>query len=285
MMKKIKIMADSTCDLSNDLISKHDIPIIPFYVTIGEEKYRDEEKELTTERLYQYVDKYGELPKTSAPTPADYDEFFRSYIEQGYELIYFCLSSHFSSGYQNACLAAKNFPEGQVEVVDSRNLSTGIGLLVMKAVDYLNEGKDKTYIINKLNEIIPKVKTRFIIDNLDFLYKGGRCTSLQRFLGSMLKFKIEIKVADGKMDVASHVRGSKEKALNKLLKNVETDLDNIDTSRIFITHSMEDKGAEYLSEQLKNKIGLENVIVTNAGNVISSHCGPGTIGVLYITTN
>lgn len=107
MMKKIKIMADSTCDLSNDLISKHDIPIIPFYVTIGEEKYRDEEKELTTERLYQYVDKYGELPKTSAPTPADYDEFFRSYIEQGYELIYFCLSSHFSSGYQNACLAAK----------------------------------------------------------------------------------------------------------------------------------------------------------------------------------
>lgn len=155
----------------------------------------------------------------------------------------------------------------------------------MKAVDYLNEGKDKTYIINKLNEIIPKVKTRFIIDNLDFLYKGGRCTSLQRFLGSMLKFKIEIKVADGKMDVASHVRGSKEKALNKLLKNVETDLDNIDTSRIFITHSMEDKGAEYLSEQLKNKIGLENVIVTNAGNVISSHCGPGTIGVLYITTN
>ncbi|NLM96278.1 MAG: DegV family protein, partial [Halanaerobiaceae bacterium] len=230
-------------------------------------------------------DKYGELPKTSAPTPADYDEFFRSYIEQGYELIYFCLSSHFSSGYQNACLAAKNFPEGQVEVVDSRNLSTGIGLLVMKAVDYLNEGKDKTYIINKLNEIIPKVKTRFIIDNLDFLYKGGRCTSLQRFLGSMLKFKIEIKVADGKMDVASHVRGSKEKALNKLLKNVETDLDNIDTSRIFITHSMEDKGAEYLSEQLKNKIGLENVIVANAGNVISSHCGPGTIGVLYITTN
>lgn len=284
-MKKIKVLADSTCDLSTDLISKYDIPIIPYYVTIAEEKYRDEEKELRTESLYQYVDKYGELPKTSAPSPADYNNFFSSYVEQGYELIYICLSSHFSSGYQNACLAAKNYPAGQVEVIDSLNLSTGIGLLVMKAVDYLNEGKDKTYIINKLKELIPQVKTRFIIDNLDFLYKGGRCTSLQRFLGSMLKFKIEIKVVNGKMDVASRIRGSKEKALNKLLRNIETDLDNMDSSRIFITHSLENKGAELLSEHISNKFGFNNVMVTNAGNVISSHCGPGTIGVLYITTN
>lgn len=280
-MEKIKILADSTCDLSDELIMENDISLIPFYVTLGEERYRDRET-LTTSKLYQYVDEHGELPKTSAPTPEDYRRFFQQYVEEGYQIIYICISSDFSSGYQNACLAAREFAEGQVDVVDSRNLSTGIGLLVMKAVDLLKAGKSKAEIVNHLNEIIPLVRTAFIIDNMDYLHKGGRCTSLQKFLGNMLKFRVEIRVVDGKMDAASKIRGSKIKALNKLISNLEEDLPDVDTSRVFVTHSMEDEGAEYLKEELANLNHFSEILETKAGCVISSHCGPGTIGVLYI---
>lgn len=280
-MEKIKILADSTCDLSEEILKENNISLIPFYVTIGEEKYKDRET-LTTRELYQYVEKHGELPKTSAPTPEDFRRFFQQYVEEGYQIIYISISSDFSSGYQNACLAARDFAEGQVEVVDSRNLSTGIGLLVMKAVDLIKTGKNKTEIINDLNEIIPRVRTAFIIDNMDYLHKGGRCTSLQKFLGNMLKFRVEIRVVDGKMDAASRIRGSKIKALNKLISNLEEDLPDVDTSRVFVTHSMEDEGAEYLKEELAKLNTFAEILETQAGCVISSHCGPGTIGVLYI---
>ncbi|MGB4372788.1 MAG: DegV family protein [Halanaerobiales bacterium] len=280
-MEKIKILADSTCDLSEEILKENNISLIPFYVTIGEEKYKDRET-LTTRELYQYVEKHGELPKTSAPTPEDFRRFFQQYVEEGYQIIYISISSDFSSGYQNACLAARDFAEGQVEVVDSSNLSTGIGLLVMKAVDLIKTGKNKTEIINDLNEIIPRVRTAFIIDNMDYLYKGGRCTSLQKFLGNMLKFRVEIRVVDGKMDAASRIRGSKIKALNKLISNLEEDLPDVDTSRVFVTHSMEDEGAEYLKEELAKLNTFAEILETQAGCVISSHCGPGTIGVLYI---
>ena len=117
-MEKIKILADSTCDLSEEILKENNISLIPFYVTIGEEKYKDRET-LTTRELYQYVEKHGELPKTSAPTPEDFRRFFQQYVEEGYQIIYISISSDFSSGYQNACLAARDFAEGQVEVVDS----------------------------------------------------------------------------------------------------------------------------------------------------------------------
>ena len=280
-MEKIKILADSTCDLSDELIMENDISLIPFYVTLGEERYRDRET-LTASKLYQYVDEHGELPETSAPTPEDYRRFFRQYVEEGYQIIYICISSDFSSGYQNACLAAREFAEGQVDVVDSRNLSTGIGLLVMKAVDLLKAGKSKAEIVNHLNEIIPLVRTAFIIDNMDYLHKGGRCTSLQKFLGDMLKFRVEIRVLEGKMEAASRIRGSKIKAYDKLINNLKEDLPNVDKTRVFVTHSMEDEGAEYLKEELANLNHFSEILETKAGCVISSHCGPGTIGVLYI---
>ncbi|HOA41688.1 MAG TPA: DegV family protein [Halanaerobiales bacterium] len=280
-MEKIKILADSTCDLSEEILKENNISLIPFYVTIGEEKYKDRET-LTTRELYQYVEKHGELPKTSAPTPEDFRRFFQQYVEEGYQIIYISISSDFSSGYQNASLAARDFAEGQVDVVDSRNLSTGIGLLVMKAVDLLKAGKSKAEIVNHLNEIIPLVRTAFIIDNMDYLHKGGRCTSLQKFLGNMLKFRVEIRVVDGKMEAASRIRGSKIKAYDKLINNLKEDLPNVDKTRVFVTHSMEDEGAEYLKEELANLNHFSEILETKAGCVISSHCGPGTIGVLYI---
>ena len=280
-MEKIKILADSTCDLSEEILKENNISLIPFYVTIGEEKYKDRET-LTTRELYQYVEKHGELPKTSAPTPEDFRRFFQQYVEEGYQIIYISISSDFSSGYQNACLAARDFAEGQVDVVDSRNLSTGIGLLVMKAVDLLKAGKSKAEIVNHLNEIIPLVRTAFIIDNMDYLHKGGRCTSLQKFLGNMFKFRVEIRVLEGKMEAASRIRGSKIKAYDKLINNLKEDLPNVDKTRVFVTHSMEDEGAEYLKEELANLNHFSEILETKAGCVISSHCGPGTIGVLYI---
>lgn len=283
-MNRLKVITDSTCDLSKSIIKTNDIPIVPLKVTIGGKTYYDG-LTIHPEKLYRLVEKEGELPKTSSPTPEEYKDIFQSYIDQGCKVIYIGLSSCISSSYQNACLAAKQFPEGNIYTIDSRNLSTGTGLLVMKAIDYIKEGKDINYITKRLNKDVPLVRTSFIINSLDYLYKGGRCSGLQKFIGNILKYKIMIEVDNGQMGVAARIRGSKTRALDKLLNRVITDLSNIDKTRIFITHSMEEEGANYLYDQLSSRDFFKEIIITTAGSVISAHCGPGTIGILYMDKN
>ncbi|HYE83472.1 MAG TPA: DegV family protein [Clostridia bacterium] len=280
-MGTVRVISDSTCDLSSELIERHGIAIVPLYVVFGEKSYRDG-IDISTEELYGKVEETNTLPKTSAPSPLDFQRIFKKYTDNGEDIIYIGLSSGISVTLQNAAIAAQEFPEGKIEIVDSQNLSTGIGLLVMKAVDYAGDGMNVREIAAKIRELAPRVRTRFIINTLDYLHKGGRCTALESFIGGLLNIRPVVSVRDGKMFLEDKIRGRREKARSNMLENVLADKDSIMRERVFITHSMDSEEAELLKGILQKEIKGAEIIVTDAGCVISSHCGPKTVGVLYI---
>lgn len=277
-MTGVKIFSDSTCDLSPRLVSQYDIGIIPLYVNFGEKSYRDG-IDITTPQLYQLVEKTGSLPSTAAASPGEIIAAFKPYVDAGREVLFIGISSELSATVNNARLAAAQLPEGKVTVVDSRNLSTGIGLLVLEAADLAGRGLGAEAIAAGLAPLIPNVETEFIIDTLEYLHKGGRCSGIARFVGSMLRIRPSIKVKDGRMYPAEKFRGSRKKALTGLLANALANRDKI-AGRVFVTHSVSDNGP-WLKEQLEQHTEAE-VFITQAGCVISSHCGPNTIGILYI---
>jgi len=279
-MGNLKIFADSTCDLPSDWIGKYDIGIIPLYVTFDQETYKDG-IDLETPMLYQKVSEIGKLPKTAAPSPVDFIQAFTPAINEGKDILYISLSSELSSTYQNALIAAAEFPEGRVHVFDSLNLSTGIGLQVMKAYRASEAGQSIGDIMELLHRTRPQVETEFVIDSLDYLYKGGRCSGMQNLVGSLLKIRPVIKVIDGKMTPAYKVRGSREKALHQMLDNALARIDEMDNDLIFVTHSLADEDAVQLQSILQEKTGAREVAISKAGCVISSHCGAKTIGILY----
>lgn len=276
----IKIFADSTCDLPSSWIQDYDIGIVPLYVMFDEETYRDG-IDLETEQLYRKVDEQRRLPKTAAPSPNDFIQAFTPFINQGQQILFISLSSELSATYQNALIASDEFQPHQVTVFDSLNLSTGIGLQVMKAVRAAAEGKNIPEIVKLLEEVRPQVETEFIIDSLDYLYKGGRCSGLQNLVGSLLKIRPVIKVIDGKMIPAYKIRGPREKALNQLVQNVMARVSEMDNDLIFITHSLADEDAVQLRAVLQAGTAAKDIVISKAGCVISSHCGAKTIGILY----
>lgn len=279
-MGKIKIFTDSTSDLSNEFIKQNDISIIPLYVNLNEKSYKDG-VEITTEELYMEVEQYNMLPLTSAPSPSDFYNAFKPSIDEGKDIIYIGLSSELSATIQNAYIAAKEFPDGRIEIIDSLNVSMGIGLLVLKALGLANENLALKEIALIMRERVPKLRVMFIIDTLEYLHKGGRCTSIQSFVGGILKIRPVIKMVDGKIILWQKLRGKRSKALAALLDNVLADKDNMDLERFAVTHSMCLEDAEYLSNELKSKLGIHEIIIGNAGCVISSHCGPNTVGIIY----
>jgi DegV family protein with EDD domain len=279
-MSNVKIITDSTSDLTPEILKKADISIVPLYVNFNEKSFIDGVN-ITTKELYERVEEYGCLPKTAAGSPADFHKVFKSFIEEGMDILFIGLSSELSSHLQNAILAASDFPEGKIHIVDSLNLSSAIGLLVMKAVDFKNQGLSASEIAEKVRELVPKVRTAFIIDTLDYLYKGGRCSALQNFVGGVLKIRPVVKVVDGKMILAQKLMGKRERALTTMLTSVLKEKDAIDPSRIMVTHSLSND-AEYLKSKLEENLHIKDIIITQAGCVISSHCGPNTIGILYI---
>ncbi|WP_153977744.1 DegV family protein [Paenibacillus xylanilyticus] len=280
-MSRIKIFADSTSDLNPEWIKTHDIGIIPLYVVFGDESLKDG-VEITPERLYERVSKDGRLPKTAAPSPADFMTAFQPYIEQGDDILYISLSSELSSTYQNALLASSEFPEGRISVVDSLNLSSGIGLLVMKAVYAAQKGQSLKEITHLVEAVKPNVRTEFVIDTLEYLHKGGRCSGMQNLIGSLLKIRPVIRVTDGKMSPAYKVRGKREKALDQMLQNTLNEKHQIDTDLIIVVHTMAEEDALELQKSLQEQTG-GRVELTTAGCVICSHCGPKTTGIIYNT--
>ncbi|MDO7908493.1 DegV family protein [Paenibacillus sp. JX-17] len=279
-MRKIHIFADSTSDLPKEWLSEYQIGIVPLYSVFGDESLRDG-VDISPQELYARVSQTGSLPKTAAPSPADFIHAFTPYIEQGDDILYISLSSELSSTYQNALLAASEFPDGRVTVFDSLNLSTGIGLLVMKAVYAVQEGKSTDEIIDMLHQVRPLVDTEFVIDTLEYLYKGGRCSGMQNLIGSLLKIRPVIKVIDGKMTPAYKVRGKREKALDQMLSNALSQKESMDNDIIYVVHSMAETDALQLQQTLKEQTGAKQVVLSTAGCVISSHCGPNTIGIIY----
>ena len=280
-MRKIKIIVDSTCDLPKDLVTKYDIEVVPLSVNFSDVTYYDG-KTITTKELYKLVQEKNELPKTAAVTPGELFLTFEQYIDEGYDIIYTGIGSSMSKSYENAVLMSKEFPEGRIEVVDSKNLSTGISLIVLKACKWREEGKNVHEIAELMRETVPYVRSQFVIDTMEYLHKGGRCSGVIRLVGTILKIKPIIEVRDGKMEVGAKPRGKIEFGLDKLAEMLSSDRENVDLDTIFITHSEAIKSCEYLIEKVKEIVPDANVLVANAGCVISTHCGPGTIGVLYI---
>ena len=285
-MNKIIIMADSTCDLNKDYVEKHDIKIVPLHVTISGDptEYLDGVN-LTSEEVYKLVEKYGNTPKTGARNVSEFINDFDKYIKEGYDIIYTGIGSGLSSTYSNAVLASKEFPEGRIEIVDSQNLSTGIGLLVNKMVIFRDEGMDIHQIANKVRELVPLVSAKFCINRLDYLYKGGRCSGMTKIFAHMLKIHPVAKVIDNKLQVYKKPRGDYREAVNFQIEEFIRDLKdkNIDLDKVYVTDSGHMDGEdEYMIKQLSKHIDKNIIEHTKAGCVISSHCGPKTIGVLYI---
>lgn len=278
-MANVVLFSDSTCDLPQEIICQENIEIVPLYVIFNDKPLRDG-IDITTPALYERVREGNNLPTTAAPSPGDFIAAFSPHIEAGNDILYVGLSAELSATNNNARLAAEHFPPGRVEVVDSRNLSSATGLLILKAADRLREGRSKEEIAHELRVLAPQVHTEFIIDILDYLHKGGRCSGLARLMGSMLSIRPVVKVVDGRMVPAEKLRGSRKKALNTLLSNALAKKEKI-KGRVFVTHSVSEDGP-YLREQLLAQTQASEVIISQAGCVISSHCGPNTIGILFI---
>jgi len=277
---RIKITADSTCDLTAEQIARFDIGIIPLRVHVGDRECRDG-VDATPDMIYEHVKEHGDLPVTAAINVVEYEEIFAEYAKNHDAVIHFNISSEFSSCYQNAHLAAESFDN--VYVVDSRNLSTGQGLLVLHAAELAESGEAAAEIAAQMQDSVDKVDASFILDQLEYLKKGGRCSALTVLGANMLKLKPCIEVKDGKMGVGKKYRGSYEKCLTQYVRDRLVDREDLDLSRVFITHSGIPENQIKLAVDLVRELQpFKEVCVSRAGCTISSHCGPGTMGVLFL---
>ena len=284
MAEKIIIASDSTSDLNSELISKYNVKILPLGVFIGNKQYTDG-VDINPDMIYEQYAKTGELPKTSAVNIAQAEDFFEECVKDGYSVICFTISSDMSSTYSNIALAAENYDN--VHVVDTRNLSTGGGLLVVAAAEMAAKG-DMTAkeIAQKCREMTPCVDASFVIDSLEFLYKGGRCSALAMFGANALGLKPCITVKNGKMGVGKKYRGKFDKVLLQYVADRIGDGSDICLDRVFVTHAGCDE-AIYMScvEKVKELAPFAEVHITRAGCTISSHCGQNCLGVLFVRKN
>ena len=279
-MGKVVIISDSTCDLSKKLIEENDIKIVPLYINFDEEVYKDGE-EITSDKLYEFVKEKKKMPKTSACSVGDFINIFKKYVEEGYEVFYTGIGSKLSSTYSNAMLAKEDLDTDKIQLSDSGNLSTGIGLLVLKACKFAKEGKNAKQIKEEIDALVPKVRSKFVVESLEYLHKGGRCSGVARFFGTMARLKPVIIVENGKLDVLAKPIG-KRKGLKVMLDDIIANKENIHNDCVMVTHTYAEEDAAYLKEVLTSELPDAHVEETTAGCVISSHCGKGTIGILYI---
>ncbi len=279
----IRIFADSTCDLSDELIDKYNITIIPLSIILGDKAYRDK-VEITPDEIYKWSDENNTTPKTSCPTIEQVIEKFKPVIDAGDEIIVFAISEDMSTTANVMRIAAEELDaEDKITVIDSMNLSTGIGLQVLKACELVEKQMDRAQIESEINRIIPFVRASFVVDTLTYLHRGGRCSATAAFFGNALKLKPKIVVENGKMDAANKYRGLAKKVILNYVKDMEEKIKTADPSRIFITHSgCEQEIIDSVYNYLKEMNYFKEIYITRAGGVISSHCGYGTLGVLFI---
>lgn len=276
----VKISADSTCDLGK-YGEERKITIMPLSVILGDKSYRDG-LEIVPQDIFDYVEKTGTLPKTSAPTIADYEEFFARQLEGGGELLHFNISSKSSSSYDHAAEAAKTFA-GSVTVIDSKALSSGQGLLVMKAADLAAEGKGAQEITEEIRALVPKTNTSFVPDRLDYLYKGGRCSRMAMYGANLLKIHPLIEMHDGQLFADKKYRGNMQKCISNYIDDLAEQYPEYDDTRCFITHSNADRElVDFAIEKTKQTFSFREICETVAGSVITGHCGRNTLGLLFI---
>lgn len=279
----IKVIADSTCDLSKDLLEKYDISILPLHVLLGEKEYLDG-KTITTDEIYKWSDEHKTTPKTSAPALPEAIELMKPYVEENRELICFSISDDMSMSGNVMRMAARELnAEHMVSVINSANLSTGIGLLVIEAAIMAEAGMDRKAIVARLEELIPLVRSSFVVDTLVYLHRGGRCSSVAALAGSALKLHPKIVVENGKMSASKKYRGKIDGVILSYVRDLEQELKKAKKDRVFITHSCcSDEVIAAVRAYLEQLNVFEEILVTGVGGVVASHCGPGTLGVLFI---
>lgn len=283
MAKKVILSADSTCDLSPELLERYQVQRYPLHVVLNEKTYSDG-VDITPDEIYTVYKEQGVLPKTAAVNMAEYIDFFKPFVDDGCEVVHISLGSGLSASYNNCRMAAEEL-EG-VYVVDSRNLSTGSGLLVLEAAERIAAGMPAEQVAKEVQALTSKVQASFVIDTLEFLHKGGRCSALAMFGANLLQLKpgIEVNNQDGKMGVGKKYRGSLDKALQQYVQDKLADRTDIRTNRIFITHSgISDERIAMVKNLVAQYIKFDEVLITRAGCTVSSHCGPNTLGILFMT--
>ena len=281
-MNDIVITTDSPCDLGERILSERGIVVLPLSVTLGEKLFRDG-IDIEPADIFRYFDETGNLPKTSAPSVGEYEEFFRQFTDRGQTVIHFNISSKASGSYNFAVGAANNIGKN-VYVVDSHALSTGQGLLVMKACDLRDEGKDAREICDVVNALRDKVNTSFIPDTLLYLYKGGRCSTLSYYGSKVLSIHPMIAMKEGQLYPKRKYIGSMLRCLKKYVADLAEEYPAYDTTRCFITHSNADEElVQSARELVASTFHFDTVLETVAGSIITSHCGRNTIGVLFIS--
>ena len=280
----VKILSDSTCDLSQELVERYGIKILPLHVLMGDGDYRDG-VEVTPDEIFQWADEHKTTPKTAAPSIEDAVECIGGLLEGGNEVLCFSISETMSSSLNIMRLAIEELEASdRAFAFDSKNLSTGIGLLVIEAACMAKEGMNAEDIMNKLEELRPLVRSSFVVDTLTYLHRGGRCSGVAALAGGMLKLHPMIVVVDGKMEVDRKYRGNISKVIKLYVKDMEQALKTARPARVFITHSVDDPEiVQSVREYLERLSIFDEVLETRAGGVVSSHCGPGTLGVLFIS--
>lgn len=279
----IKIVADSTCDLTKALTEKYDIQIVPLHILLGEKEYLDG-VEISPDEIYAWADENEDTPKTSAVGFEEATDVVKQIVGTDDEMIIFTISGKMSTTGNVFRMVVEELElEDKVSVIDSENLSTGIGLLVLKAADMAKEGKSRAEICQTIEERKGKVQASFVVDTLTYLHRGGRCSSVAALAGGVLKLHPKIVVAEGGMNADKKYRGKMDKVVMDYVQDMEAALKEADSERVFITHSgcnqeMIDKVYAYL----KDMDYFKEILITRAGGVISSHCGYGTLGVLYL---
>lgn len=277
---KIAITTDSSCDLTKNQIQSNDIHILPFKVMLGDREYTDG-LDIHSDQIFDYVDKNNILPKTSAINVVEYEDFFKKILKKYDAIIHISLSFEISSTGRNAILASESIGENKVFVIDSKSLSSGVGLVVLSASDKVKEGKTPETIVKELDEVISKVQASFVINRLNYLHKGGRCSTIQLLGANMLKIKPKIALVEGKMGMVKKYMGKYTDVIAKYVKETLNEF-TPDLNRAFCTYSSKMPISDDIEQQLKN-LGFKEVVQCYASSTISSHCGPETIGILYIT--
>ena len=279
----VKIVSDSTCDLSAELVERYGIEIIPLHIILDEKEYEDG-VDINPDQIYKWSDEHGTTPKTSAPGIDKAVEVFGRYKASGDDVVVFTISSEMSTTFNVMKLAAEEIDyTDHVYVVDSRSLSTGIGLLVLEAAIMAKNGMAAEKIVSEIDQLVPKVRASFVVDTLVYLHRGGRCSGLTAMLGSILKLHPRIAVNKGIMEPEKKYRGKMHRVVSEYVQDMENDLKSAKKDRVFITHAGCDEViVESVRSYLLDLGYFDEVLVTRAGGVVSSHCGYGTLGVLFI---
>ena len=280
-MKPVILTADSTCDLSPELKAQFQIRTVPLTITEGDASYLDG-VDFQPDQIYEIYRKDGTLPKTSAVSPQEFLEFFGPLVEEGYEIVHLDISSKLSGTYQNACIAAAEL--GSIHVIDTCHLTTSMGLLLMEGCRLRDAGKSAQEIADHLEACKEKLVTTFVVDTLEFLWKGGRCSGVTALGANLLKIRPCLEMQDGELKVGKKYRGSMEKVYEQYIREL-LNRDDIDLRAGILTHSggISQEVLDRLAQLVKALIPFENLYIMRAGCTVTSHCGPGTLGMIFIT--